>query len=130
MKTKLLMLVFVFLVSGIEASAQVAPNDITLEPAPTLQQCRADLDAWSKIDSTKDYESHFTYDDLEEMARAMVQCGVGVDSAPRSPGVVAAKYYKVFMTINSCITSRYFDFIFRHDELRRQFEKEDKAGAR
>jgi hypothetical protein len=123
------MLVFVFLISGIEASAQVAPNNITSKPKPTLQQCRADLDAWSKIDPANDGESLLTYDDLLRMAVEMSDCGTLVDPDPRSPGGTAVKYGKVFDTIYKCISSRDSDFISRHGLLK-QLMKEDKAGAR
>lgn len=123
-RTKALALAFAVLISGVAVSAQVVPNSITSKPLPTLQQCRADLDAWSKIDPVDDSKSMLTHDDLQEMAIEMSRCGFAVDLKNN------AKYTDAFKTIYSCESGRYFDFIRRHNGLWNQFENEDKAGAR
>jgi len=115
---------FLFVLVAVPTFAQETPDLPGIKPKPTLAQCRADSDAWARIDPMNDSKSNFNHDDLQDMVFEMGRCVYGVDAKNKE------KYVQVSTTLQTCIALRYYDFLSRHPEMWKPFEKEDAAGQR
>jgi hypothetical protein len=120
---KITLTILAVLIAG-PTFAQSSPTTVEhMPPLPTLQQCKADSNAWS-MDTSIESKFQLSSEDLGRMLFAMIRCADEVDATNKS------KYLAVGDNLKLCVYVRYYKFVHRHPDMLKKFEEEDAAGAR